>query len=51
MLELDANPNLLRTLACGPLAAVTDGVARLDDTPGLGAAPDPATLREFAVPS
>ena len=49
MLEIDANPNPLRTLACGPLARVEEGRVRLGDTPGLGAEPDAQALREFAV--
>ncbi|MDQ3027793.1 MAG: mandelate racemase/muconate lactonizing enzyme family protein [Pseudomonadota bacterium] len=40
MLEVDANPNPLRTRACGPLARVADGRSRLDDSPGLGIEPD-----------
>lgn len=49
MLEVDANPNPLRTLTCGPLAHVVDGTAMLTDAPGLGVAPDLQALREFAV--
>jgi L-alanine-DL-glutamate epimerase-like enolase superfamily enzyme len=49
-LEVDANPNPLRTLACGPLARVTDGAATLSDEPGLGAL-DLDSLREFRVRS
>ena len=49
ILEVDANPNPLRTLTCGPLARVVDGVAALTDDPGLGFAPDLQALREFAV--
>ena len=49
MLEVDANPNPLRTLTCGPLAHVVDGTAMLTDAPGLGVAPDLHALREFAV--
>jgi D-galactarolactone cycloisomerase len=45
MLEVDANENPLRSLACGALAAVHDGRAKLDDTPGLGIEPDLAALR------
>lgn len=44
MLEVDANPNPLRTGSCGPLARVEAGFATLDDTPGLGFAPDVAAL-------
>ena len=49
ILEVDANPNPLRTQTCGPLARVVDGVATLTDDPGLGFAPDLQALREFAV--
>lgn len=49
MLEVDANPNPLRTLTCGPLARVKDGAATLGDDPGLGCAPDLQLLREFLV--
>lgn len=40
LLEVDANPNPLRTRACGPIARVVEGRARLDDSPGLGIEPD-----------
>ena len=40
----------LAPLACGPLEHVVDGVATLDEEPGLGAVPDLYALREFAVP-
>jgi len=49
MLEVDANPNPLRALTCGALARVADGAATLTEEPGLGIAPDMATLREFAI--
>jgi len=49
-LEMDANPNPLRTLTCGPLARVTDGHAALLDDPGLGPVPDEAALRRYRVP-
>ncbi|MGH8705390.1 MAG: enolase C-terminal domain-like protein, partial [Burkholderiales bacterium] len=49
LLEVDANPNPLRTLTCGPLARVVDGLASLTGEPGLGAIPDLDALREFAV--
>lgn len=48
-LEVDANPNLLRTLTCGPLAAVANGRAMLPDEPGLGPVPDEAVLRPYRV--
>jgi len=49
LLEIDANPNPLRTLTCGPLARVQDGAATLSDSPGLGLEFDPATLAGYAV--
>ena len=49
MLEVDANPNPLRTLTCGPVGRVTEGQVTLSDAPGLGAEPDRQALREFAV--
>ena len=49
MLEVDANPNPLRSLTCGTLNDVVDGRADLGALPGLGVEPDLAALREFAV--
>ena len=49
LLEIDSNPNPLRTLACGTVAAVRDGQVVLGETPGLGAEPDLQALREFRV--
>jgi L-alanine-DL-glutamate epimerase-like enolase superfamily enzyme len=49
MLEVDANPNPLRTLTCGSLGHVVEGVARLGEEPGLGVTPDLGLLREFEV--
>lgn len=49
MLEIDANPNPLRTLTCGPLARPEKGRVRLDDAAGLGHAPDFDQLREYEV--
>ena len=46
LLEIDANPNPLRALTCGPLNRVERGTATLDDSPGLGAI-DVAALEEF----
>ena len=45
MLEVDANPNPLRTLTSGPLVHVREGKARLSEAPGLGIEPDLAALR------
>ena len=49
LLEIDANPNPLRTLTCGPVAQVVEGRVTLSDQPGLGTVPDEAVLREFLV--
>ena len=47
LLEVDANPNPLRELTCGPVARVQAGTVTLADAPGLGAAPDLAALRRW----
>lgn len=49
MLEVDANPNPLRTLTSGPVEQVTNGFATLGEEPGLGVAPDLHALREYAI--
>lgn len=49
LLEVDANPNPLRTLTWGPLARVTDGAVTLGEAPGLGLEFDPATLKGYEV--
>jgi L-alanine-DL-glutamate epimerase-like enolase superfamily enzyme len=49
-LEVDANPNPLRTATCGPVAQVLDGRVRLSERPGLGDMPDLAALRDHLVP-
>lgn len=49
MLEIDANPNPLRTLTCGAAANVVEGRVVLDEQPGLGTAPDLQRLRPFRV--
>jgi L-alanine-DL-glutamate epimerase-like enolase superfamily enzyme len=49
MLEVDANPNPLRALSCGPLARVAEGHAALTDEPGLGSPPDLTALGDYAV--
>lgn len=49
LLEVDANPNPLRTLTFGPLATVSEGMASLSEMPGLGVDIDVAALEEFAV--
>lgn len=49
MLEVDANPNPLRSLACEPLARVVEGTVTLTEEPGLGAPPDLGALRDYAI--
>ncbi|MCC6472135.1 MAG: mandelate racemase/muconate lactonizing enzyme family protein [Burkholderiales bacterium] len=49
MLEMDANENPLRTLTCGPLAAVSGGRASLGEAPGLGAEPQLEALARYAA--
>ena len=46
MLEVDANPNPLRTALCGPIARVHEGRVALGNDPGLGVTPDVAALRQ-----
>jgi D-galactarolactone cycloisomerase len=46
-LEVDANPNPLRSLTCGPLKIITDGFCSLNEDPGLGISVNTANLREF----
>jgi L-alanine-DL-glutamate epimerase-like enolase superfamily enzyme len=41
MLEIDANPNPLRSELVGPLGLLASGIANLDEAPGIGL---PATL-------
>lgn len=49
LLEIDANPNPLRTLLAGPLRRVHDGACTLGDAPGIGPEPDLAELQRWAV--
>lgn len=49
LLEIDANPNPLRTLLMGCVAGIADGACTLDKAPGLGTPPDTAALRDFSV--
>lgn len=49
LLEVDANPNPLRELACGAAGMVRDGHVLLGDAPGLGDVLDWSALRGFAV--
>lgn len=49
-LEIDANPNPLRSALCGPLAHISQGYAMLPETAGLGIEPDLAALQGYRVP-
>lgn len=49
MLEVDANPNPLRSATCGPVAHVVQGRVHLSERPGLGDEPDLAGLRSLIV--
>jgi len=49
MLEVDANPNPLRTLMSGPIEQVLNGQINIGDTPGLGLIPDLQILNSYAV--
>jgi D-galactarolactone cycloisomerase len=48
-LEIDANPNPLRTDLCDPLNEIENGTAMLTDRPGLGVTPDLERLNRYAV--
>ncbi len=49
MLEIDANPNPLRTLLWGPLAIVHNGQALLGTGPGLGSLPDLEAIEPYRI--
>jgi len=46
-LEIDANPNPLRTIFPGPLDTIVDGTAILDERPGLSLEPDFDALARY----
>ena len=48
ILEVDANPNPLRTATCGPVGSVRDGRITLSEAPGLGITPDIEALAALA---
>ena len=48
-LEIDANPNPLRSLLEGPIAVIDDGTAVLGDAPGIGIDRLPAEIERFRV--
>lgn len=49
LLEVDANPNPLRSLTAGPLNVVHDGRSSLGEAPGLGVRPDLSALSEYQI--
>ena len=49
LLEIDANPNPLRTLTSGAVARVREGKVTLENTAGLGVEPDLDELEPFRV--
>jgi len=49
MLEIDANPNPLRSLFAGPLTEIRSGHAELGNAPGLGLVPDFQSIAPYAV--
>jgi len=49
MLEIDSNPNPLRTLTCGVVSRLEGGLVRLTDEPGLGDQLDLESLRQYQV--
>jgi len=49
ILEIDANPNPLRSALAGGLASVVEGHARLGSQAGLGVEPDLAALARLAA--
>ncbi|RIX76243.1 mandelate racemase/muconate lactonizing enzyme family protein [Acidovorax cavernicola] len=46
MLEVDANPNPLRTALSPPLQRIEDGMIDLGELPGIGVEPDPARIAD-----
>lgn len=49
ILEIDANPNPLRTELMGPLARLREGRASLGEAPGIGITPDLEQLAEISA--
>ena len=49
MLEIDSNPNPLRSLLSTPLDGISDGKAVLSDKPGIGIDPDLDALSQFLI--
>ena len=49
ILEVDANPNPLRTSTCGPVGSVREGRITLGEAPGLGVVPDLDALARLSA--
>ena len=49
LLEIDANPNPLRSLLAGELENIREGKVTLSDVPRLGIEPDLKALRRFSI--
>jgi L-alanine-DL-glutamate epimerase-like enolase superfamily enzyme len=49
LLEIDSNPNPLRSALAGPLEDLHEGKCRLGDAPGIGVTPDLKQLAELAA--
>ena len=47
LLEVDANENPLRDRFCGPVAEIRDGTITLNESPGLGFAPDLSSIEQY----
>jgi L-alanine-DL-glutamate epimerase-like enolase superfamily enzyme len=45
--EVDSNPNPLRTLLAAPMPALRDGAYMLGEDAGLGVRPDMDVVREY----
>jgi L-alanine-DL-glutamate epimerase-like enolase superfamily enzyme len=49
MLEIDSNPNPLRSLLSKPLDGISDGKVILSNKPGIGVDPDLDALSQFLI--
>lgn len=49
LLEVDCNPNPLRTLLAQPFPKLVDGAFLLSDAPGIGVEPDLAAAKDFLI--
>lgn len=49
LLEIDANPNPLRSVFCGNLNKIVNGRANLGNMPGIGIEPDLSSIKRYQV--